>query len=60
MRPKWKENGVQTTNASWRVRSGHETAKSRQLCASKYRNLNSEATECSLCKHCGCIRINYV
>ena len=34
-------------NASWRVRSGDKTARSQSL--------DGEATECRLCKHCGCM-----
>ena len=45
-------------NASQRVRSGTKlqnanTCESKQL---KYRSLDGEATECRLCKYCGCMR----
>ena len=45
-------------NALWRVMSGDKATKWRQLCIykePKYRNLDGEATECKLCKHCGCV-----
>ena len=36
-------------NSLWRMRSGHKTKKCRPL--SVYRSLDSELTECRLCKH---------
>ena len=43
-------------NALRRVRSGDKTTLDN--CVSKepkYRSLDGEATECRLCKHCGCM-----
>ena len=45
-------------NASQRVRSGTRL-QNADTCGSKqliYRSLDGEATECRLCKYCGCMR----
>ena len=52
LKPKWNENSVQTAKGLGPRQQNADTCATEQL---KYRSLDGEATECRLCKCCGCM-----
>jgi len=50
-----KENGVQTAKCIVEGEVWRQDYKMQTLVYPKYRGLDGEATECRLCKHCGCM-----
>ena len=56
-KPKWKENGVQTAKCNVEGEVRGQDYKMQTIKSQKIEPLDGEATECKLCKHCGCMLI---
>ena len=54
-KPKLKENGVQTTKCIVQGEVWRQEYKMQTLVYPGSQALDGEATECKLCKHCGCV-----